>query len=35
LKAIYPIERAVASAWPGALAFQMIFEAKKRSGLVD
>jgi 2-polyprenyl-3-methyl-5-hydroxy-6-metoxy-1,4-benzoquinol methylase len=29
LKTIYPIERAVASAWPGALAFQMIFEAKR------
>lgn len=35
LKTIYPIERAIASAWPGALAFQMIFEARKRSGLVD
>lgn len=30
LKAIYPIERAVASVWPGALAFQMIFEGEKR-----
>jgi 2-polyprenyl-3-methyl-5-hydroxy-6-metoxy-1,4-benzoquinol methylase len=29
LKTIYPIERIVASAWPGALAFQMIFEARK------
>ncbi len=29
LKAIYPIERVVASAWPGALAFQMIFEGKR------
>lgn len=34
LKTIYPIERAVASVWPGALAFQMIFEGR-RSGLVD
>ena len=30
LKTIYPIERAVASLWPGALAFQMIFEARVR-----
>lgn len=30
LKGIYPIERAVASIWPGALAFQMIFEGKRR-----
>jgi 2-polyprenyl-3-methyl-5-hydroxy-6-metoxy-1,4-benzoquinol methylase len=30
LNTIYPIERAIASAWPGALAFQMIFEAKKK-----
>jgi len=29
LKTIYPIERIVASSWPGALAFQMIFEARK------
>jgi 2-polyprenyl-3-methyl-5-hydroxy-6-metoxy-1,4-benzoquinol methylase len=29
LKTIYPIERVITSAWPGALAFQMIFEAKK------
>jgi 2-polyprenyl-3-methyl-5-hydroxy-6-metoxy-1,4-benzoquinol methylase len=29
LKTIYPIERIVASAWPGALAFQMIFECRK------
>jgi 2-polyprenyl-3-methyl-5-hydroxy-6-metoxy-1,4-benzoquinol methylase len=28
LKTAYPIERAVASVWPGMLAFQMIFEAK-------
>ena len=30
LKTFYPLERAVASAWPGALAFQMIFEARPR-----
>ena len=30
LKTVYPIERAIASAWPGALAFQMIFEARLR-----
>jgi SAM-dependent methyltransferase len=30
LKTAYPIERAVASLWPGMLAFQMIFEAKKK-----
>lgn len=29
LKTVYPIERAVASLWPGMLAFQMIFEAKR------
>jgi 2-polyprenyl-3-methyl-5-hydroxy-6-metoxy-1,4-benzoquinol methylase len=29
LKTAYPIERAVASLWPGMLAFQMIFEAKQ------
>jgi SAM-dependent methyltransferase len=29
LKTAYPIERAVASLWPGMLAFQMIFEAKR------
>ena len=29
LKTVYPIERAVASVWPGMLAFQMIFEAKR------
>ena len=28
LKTVYPLERAVASLWPGMLAFQMIFEAK-------
>ncbi|MEA2165463.1 MAG: hypothetical protein QOK37_3590 [Thermoanaerobaculia bacterium] len=31
LKGVYPIERAVTSIWPDALAFQMIFEGK-RSG---
>jgi 2-polyprenyl-3-methyl-5-hydroxy-6-metoxy-1,4-benzoquinol methylase len=30
LKTIYPMERIIASAWPGALAFQMIFEARKK-----
>jgi 2-polyprenyl-3-methyl-5-hydroxy-6-metoxy-1,4-benzoquinol methylase len=34
LKGVYPIERAIARIWPGALAFQMIFEGKV-SGLVD
>ena len=29
LKAVYPIERVVASLWPGMLAFQMIFEAER------
>lgn len=29
LKTVYPVERAVASLWPGMLAFQMIFEAKR------
>lgn len=29
LRTAYPIERAVASLWPGMLAFQMIFEAKR------
>lgn len=29
LKSVYPLERAVASLWPGMLAFQMIFEAKR------
>lgn len=29
LKTVYPLERAVASLWPGMLAFQMIFEAKR------
>jgi SAM-dependent methyltransferase len=31
LKTAYPIERAVASLWPGMLAFQMIYEAKRAS----
>jgi 2-polyprenyl-3-methyl-5-hydroxy-6-metoxy-1,4-benzoquinol methylase len=31
LKMMYPVERIVASAWPGALAFQMIFEARVSS----
>ncbi|HYK03554.1 MAG TPA: class I SAM-dependent methyltransferase [Thermoanaerobaculia bacterium] len=30
LKTAYPLERAVASLWPGMLAFQMIFEAKQK-----
>ena len=30
LKTFYPFERVAASVWPGALAFQMIFEAKPR-----
>jgi 2-polyprenyl-3-methyl-5-hydroxy-6-metoxy-1,4-benzoquinol methylase len=30
LKTIYPMERAVAAAWPGALAFQMIFEGMRK-----
>ncbi|HYC90150.1 MAG TPA: class I SAM-dependent methyltransferase [Thermoanaerobaculia bacterium] len=29
LKTLYPLERAAASLWPGMLAFQMIFEAKR------
>jgi SAM-dependent methyltransferase len=29
LNTVYPLERAVASLWPGMLAFQMIFEAKR------
>jgi SAM-dependent methyltransferase len=29
LKTAYPVERAVASLWPGMLAFQLIFEAKR------
>jgi SAM-dependent methyltransferase len=31
LKTAYPVERAVASLWPGMLAFQMIFEAKRNA----
>jgi SAM-dependent methyltransferase len=31
LRTAYPIERALASLWPGMLAFQMIFEAKRTS----
>jgi hypothetical protein len=31
LQTAYPIERAVASLWPGMLAFQMVFEAKRAS----
>ena len=30
LKTAYPIERAVARIWPGMLAFQMIFEARRK-----
>ncbi|MEO8382550.1 MAG: class I SAM-dependent methyltransferase [Acidobacteriota bacterium] len=29
MKTAYPIERGIASLWPGMLAFQMIFEAKR------
>jgi 2-polyprenyl-3-methyl-5-hydroxy-6-metoxy-1,4-benzoquinol methylase len=29
MKSAYPIERVVARAWPGLLAFQMIFEARR------
>lgn len=31
LKTVHPIERAVASLWPGLLAFQMIYEAKRNA----
>ena len=31
LKTIHPIERAVTALWPGLLAFQMIYEAKRRA----
>ncbi len=31
LKTAYPIERAVTALWPGMLAFQMIYEAKRGS----
>jgi SAM-dependent methyltransferase len=30
LKTVYPVERVLASLWPGMLAFQMIFEAKRK-----
>lgn len=30
LKTAYPIERGISALWPGMLAFQMIFEAKRR-----
>jgi SAM-dependent methyltransferase len=30
LRTAYPIERAVARLWPGGLAFQMIFEARRK-----
>ena len=30
LKTLYPVERAMTALWPGALAFQMIFEARRR-----
>ena len=30
LKTAYPVERAVARLWPGGLAFQMIFEARRK-----
>jgi 2-polyprenyl-3-methyl-5-hydroxy-6-metoxy-1,4-benzoquinol methylase len=30
LRTVYPAERAVARLWPGALAFQMIFEAQRK-----
>jgi 2-polyprenyl-3-methyl-5-hydroxy-6-metoxy-1,4-benzoquinol methylase len=30
LKTAYPVERAIARLWPGALAFQMIFEARRK-----
>lgn len=30
LKTVYPVERLIARAWPGLLAFQMIFEARPR-----
>jgi SAM-dependent methyltransferase len=31
LETAYPVERAIASLWPGMLAFQMIYEAKRIS----
>jgi 2-polyprenyl-3-methyl-5-hydroxy-6-metoxy-1,4-benzoquinol methylase len=30
LQTVYPVERVVARAWPGLLAFQMIFEARRK-----
>jgi SAM-dependent methyltransferase len=30
LRTVYPVERMLASLWPGMLAFQMIFEAKRK-----
>ncbi|MGZ8868200.1 MAG: class I SAM-dependent methyltransferase [Thermoanaerobaculia bacterium] len=30
LKTFYPVERALTAVWPGALAFQMIFEARPK-----
>jgi 2-polyprenyl-3-methyl-5-hydroxy-6-metoxy-1,4-benzoquinol methylase len=33
LKAVYPIERSVARLWPGLLAFQMIFEARRKEAI--
>lgn len=30
LKTVYPFERALTSLWPGMLAFQMLYEAKRR-----
>lgn len=35
LKTAYPIERAIASLWPGMLAFQMIFEARSLADARD
>lgn len=31
LSFVHPVERLIASAWPGLLAFQMIFEARRRT----
>lgn len=31
LKTVHPIERVIASLWPGMLAFQMIYEAKRNA----
>jgi hypothetical protein len=30
LKTLYPMERAIAALWPSALAFQMIFETRRK-----